>query len=218
MRKSILTSAVIILITAMTGVSLWMTGYPPEKEGLSQSAQQIRDLVTFPLFWAGFSTVFASIFIWFKRERLEEPAGKAGRIPAMGVQLPALLGLLFQILVPLDLFDVVSKAETMAIFFYFLSATFFTIGNFIATVPFESKIGFRTSATLSDKTVWSKSHRFLGRNMVILALITLPLPWMTSGLTAQWLLIGLVTGLKGLTWLFARRLAARQRPRGALPQ
>jgi len=218
MKKSILTSAIIIMVTAAIGVILSINGYPPEKEGLSEPAMQIRRVVTYPLFWAGFSAALAPIFIWLKRRQLDDPADKASRIPLIGAQIPAIVGLLFQILIPLGLYDVISKAGSLTIFFYFLSAIFFVIGNYVATATFGSRIGFRSPATLSDEKVWIKTHRFLGRNMVLLVLITLPLPWLTSGQTAQWLLLGSVVCLKGVTWLFARRLAARQKLRGALPQ
>ena len=218
MKQSFFVTASITMLTAAIGMILWMYGYPPQTEGSPETSIQIRAVVTAPLFWATFGAVLSACAIWFKRHRLAEPAGKASRIPAIGVQLPALLGLLFQILIPLDLYDVIGKEGGQIAFFYFISAVFILIGNYVATAPFGSKIGFRTAATLSDEVIWTKSHRFLGRNLLMAVVVALPLPWLIPGQAAQWVLIGLVACLKAATWLYARRLAARKKLSQALPE
>lgn len=216
MKQSFYTTAAIALVTAVIGIVLWANGFPPEKEGLSETSLQVRAVVTFPLFWAGFCLVTTLPLIWFKRGRLTAPAGKASRIPAFSVQLPALAGLLFQILIPLDVYDIVGTAGTHTIFFYFIAAAFFLMGNYIATAPFGSKIGFRNKATLSDQTVWARTHRFLGRSLVLTTLVALPLPFIIDGQIAQWALIGLIMVMKAIAWLHARQLAARQTLRSAV--
>lgn len=219
MKRSFTITALLTLITATIGIVLWTNGYPPEKASLSETRTQLREIVTFPLFWAAFGAILSALFIWLKRHRLAEAAGKASRIPAVGVQLPALFALLFQILIPLKLYEMIGTNGSQTIFFYFLSIVFFTIGNFIVTAPFRSKIGFRTPATLSDQMIWTRVHRALGRGLVVIAILTLPLPWLlTDGFTAQWVLIGIVASFKATIWLYARRLAAQSKLRNALPQ
>ncbi len=215
MKRSLTIALCITAVTAAIGIVLWLNGYPPEKEGLSDLAAQIRAFATLPLFWAGLGLAGSGAMIWLKREKLAEPAGKAGRIPAIAVQLPAILGLLAQIVLPLDLYEMIGSAGSHTVFFYFIAAIFMVMGNYIATAPFGSRIGFRTAATLSDQIVWTKTHRFLGRNLVFLAIITLPLPWLMDAQIAQWVLIALVVCLKATSWLHARRLSAQQKLRRA---
>ncbi len=210
MRKSLFTAAIIVALTACIGITLWANGYPPEKVGLTEAKSQIRSIVTFPLFWAGFGLLLTGLAIWIKRERLAEVSGKSALIPAMSVQFPALIGLLMQVLIPLDLYDYIGSDGSQIALFYFIALAIGLIGNFVVTVPFQSKVGFRTAATLSDHTVWTKTHRMLGRRLVAIVLVTLPLPFLVGGQIAQWILIGLVCALKAVTWLQARQLAARQ--------
>ena len=210
MKQSIRISALITMVTAAIGVILWFNGYPPEKEGLSEGAAQLRAIFTFPLFWAGAGLALGLTYIWFKRDKLAEQAGKAGNIPAFAVQLPALLALMFQILFPLDIYGVVeSSGGGQVVMFYFMTALFLVVGNFIVAAPFGSRIGFRTAATLSNEKVWSKVHRTVGRNLVLIALITLPLPWFIDPQIALWIMIGLVACAKFIAWTYARRLVAR---------
>ena len=216
MKRSFCITAAISLLTAIIGIALWLNGYPPEKEGLSESAQQARAIMTFPLFWAGLGLLITLPLVWFKRERLAAPAGRASLIPAVFVQTPAIASLILQVLLPLDLYDIIGTGGTHVVFFYFFAAAFFMMGNYVATVPFESKIGFRTQATLSDQTVWLRTHRFLGRSIVMTTLITLPLPIILHGQTAQWILIGLVMLIKATAWLHARQLTARLSLRSSL--
>ena len=109
MRQSLFTAAIIVALTALIGITLWANGYPPEKVGLTEAKSQIRSIVTFPLFWAGFSLLLTGLAIWIKRERLAEVSGKSASIPAMSVQFPALIGLLMQVLIPLDLYDYIGS-------------------------------------------------------------------------------------------------------------
>ncbi len=210
MRQSLFTAAIIVALTACIGITLWANGYPPEKAGLTEFKSQMLSVITFPLFWAGFGLLLTVPTIWFKRRRLAETSGKAAILPALSVQLFALAGLLMQVLIPLDLYGFIESEGSQIAFFYFIALAFGLIGNFVVTVPFEGKVGFRTAATLSDHTVWTKTHRMLGRRLVTIVLVTLPLPFLVGGQMAQWILLGLICALKALTWLQARQLAARQ--------
>lgn len=209
MKRAIFTSAIIILLTAAIGIGLWANGFPPEQEGLSEGASALRGEITRPLFWAGLSALVSSVVIYVKRHQLRANAGKAQFVTMVGTQTPALAILLIQILVALKLYGLVDGDMGQVIFFYFLAGFFLLMGNYIVTAPYQSRIGYRTEATLSDERVWIRAHRFLGRSLMLATLISLPLPLFVEGQNAQWVLIGLVFAMKGLTWLHARRMATQ---------
>lgn len=209
MKRAMFTSAIIILLTAAIGIALWANGFPPEKEGLSDGASALRGTITHPLFWAGISLVVSSFVIYIKRHQLRANAGKAQFVTMVGTQTPALAIILVQILAALKIYGFVDADMGQVIFFYFLASFFLLVGNYIVTAPFQSRIGYRTEATLSDERVWIRTHRFLGRGLMLTTLVCLPLPYVLQGQHAQWVLIGLVFAVKGATWLHARRMATQ---------
>ncbi|MEP3051558.1 MAG: SdpI family protein [Erythrobacter sp.] len=209
MKFSIVTAVFLTALTAAIGIYLWANGFPPEKVGLSPGKQQLREIVTFPLFWAGLTGSISGFLIWFKRHSLSATGIKANLIPKVGVQMPALIGLMSQIYVALDLYGYTDGNGFQIAFFYLFSGFVLVMGNYVVTAPFGSRVGFKTKATLSDKTIWARAHRLLGRNLVFAAIVTLPLPFLIPGQIALWVLLGLLCVIKVATWIHARQLAAQ---------
>jgi len=207
MRRTIILSAIIISLTAAISIGLWLSGYPPEKEGLSDAAIATRAKMSTPLFWAFISSFITTAVIWAKRNQLNTATGKPLFLAQIGSVTPALAILLLQILILLKFYGLLDEGGSNIVFFYFIAAFFMFAGNYIVTVPFQSRMGFRTQATLSDATIWARTHRFLGRSLMLAALISLPLPLLIDGQYAQWILIGMVFFMKALTWRHARHLA-----------
>lgn len=207
MRKITFSAFAIISLTAAIGIALWLAGFPPERTGPAETKSIAHQIVTFPLFWAGLSTAITVPVFYFKRRQLQANAGKAQRLPTIGAVTPALAILLCQILSPLTAYDVLSDSASNLVFYYFLTGFFLVIGNYIVAAPFESRIGFRNKATLSDPVVWMRTHRFLGQGLVAVALLGVPLPFVLGADNAMWGLIGLVLINKAVSWLYARKLA-----------
>ena len=210
MRNTVLAAIAIISLTAAIGIALWVTGFPPERTTPDAAKGLAQQIVTFPLFWAGLSTLITVPVLYFKRRQLRADAGKAQRLPAIGAVTPALAILLCQVLSPLTAYDVLSDSASNLVFYYFLTGFFLVMGNYIVAAPFESRIGFRSKATLSDPVVWMRAHRYLGQGLVAIALLGVPLPFVLGADNAIWGLVGLVLINKAITWLYARKLALQQ--------
>ena len=110
---------------------------------------------------------------------------------------------------PLMLYDVIGEREADYAFAGLSVLFFLVMGNYIVTAPFEARIGFRTKWTLSDPVVWAKTHRFLGRNLVFGALLTLPLFAVIDADYVLYAPIVFAVLLKGIAWLYARSLSQR---------
>ena len=208
MKQAIVNSAVIIGLTALAGIAFWIQGIPDLEADHSAAKKVLRSIVTFPLFWAGLSTLVMVPRIWLKRVKLQDTTKKFGRIVALGVQVPALLFLCAQILIPLKFNRVLSVGMMDLLFFYFLVGVLTVIGNSLPTVPFGNRIGFRTTATLKDPIVWSKVHRFLGHNVMLAGLLSLALPLFIEARYATWIFVGILASIKAVAWVYARRLGA----------
>ncbi len=213
MKRTIYIAAGIIALTAAIGTALWATGYPPPRDGLSDGKTLTRTIISFPLFWAGISTLITVPIVLFKAEGFRTATGKTRALPQIGVLMPSIAVLLMQIIVPLDVYDLISEKAGDLGFFGLITVFFLLIGNYIATVPFESRYGFRSKATLSDSVVWAKTHRLLGRNIVLTSLLMIPVAFVIDTQIAQWTQIGLVMLMKALAFIYARQLAARTRLR-----
>lgn len=209
MKNILYTVIGIIALTAVIGIALWMSGFPPPKSGQSENEELLRTIMTFPLFWASLATILTVPIIFFKSERLQKANGKAKTLPRVAMIMPAITMLLAQIIVPLDIYDIISEKSGDIAFFGFIAFFFLIVGNYVATIPFESPLGFRSKATVSSPAVWTKVHRFVGRNIVIMTLLVIPLAFIINVETAQWLLIGLVVCTKAIAWIYARQLAGR---------
>jgi len=209
MKRIIYIVAGLIALTAVIGTALWANGFPPPKEGLSETKAMLRAIVTFPLFFAGLSTLVSVPILLLKAGRYNSMTGKARILPKISMLAMPMLMLFVQIIMPLDLYDMVSEKAADLMFYGFMTGFFLLIGNYLVTVPFESRMGFRTKAALSDPVIWMKTHRFLGRNIVIMSLLMIPTGVLTNTDAAQWGLIVVVMLIKGIAYIYARQLAVR---------
>jgi len=202
-------TAFLIGITALIGTCLWVNGFPPEKEGLSDFALKARQVITFPLFWAGLSTAISVPILRFKAKRLNSATGKARMLPQIAMLAAPITMLFAQIMIPLDFYNLISEKSVDLGFYGLITAFFLLVGNYVVTIPFESRLGFRTKATLSNSAIWTKSHRFLGRNIVLISLLMIPTAIVTSTDAAQWALVAMIFLIKAFTYIYARQLSTR---------
>ena len=112
-----------------------------------------------------------------------------------------------QILVPLIAHDVVSKGNANIVFVAAIAMFYLVVGNVIGLAPYESRMGLRNRWTLSDPEVWRRTHRFLGRNLVIATLISAPLSLILVPANAQWTVLGAAFLVKAASYLYARSIA-----------
>ena len=202
-------TVLLIGVTASIGVFLWANGFPPEAEALSGFAAKARPVISFPLFWAGLSTALSVPILLLKAKRFNAAAGKAKMLPQIGMLAVPITMLFAQIIIPLDMYDLISDKTADLAFYGLITAIFMLLGNYVVTLPFQSPLGFRTKATLSDSAIWTKTHRLLGRNMVLISLLMIPTAIVVDTRAAQWALIALLFVIKGTAYLYARQLSAQ---------
>jgi len=215
MKKIVHTAIVIVLTTALIGTLHWASNGSAKVAEDAATTSSLQAINRFPLFWAGISALITTMLISAKRRQLIGHGGKASRISTIGVLTPAIACLIAQICIPLLDNEFIERASVHLVFFYFITGFLLIMGNYLVTVPFESPIGFRTKATLSDATVWVRTHRAFGHNLVVVALICLPLPFILEGRLSMWSLLGIVATTQLIAWFHARQLAARLKISGA---
>lgn len=69
------------------------------------------------------------------------------------------------------------------------------IGNYLGKARQNALVGLKTPWTLSDATIWDKTHRFTGRGMVLGGLLLLALGFLLHDGNALGLAIGVCTAL-----------------------
>ena len=209
MKRLIFTAGGLLLLAAMISVVVELMGGYPAKEHPSYMRATVYALITTPLFLAGIG-VFVTIPVFmFKRDRLLETTGKFRTLPAAGVLFMPILILVIQILLPLKAYDVISDRSGDLIF-HGISVIFFAvIGNYLVTAPPGSRLGFRNRWTLSDPGIWTKTHRFLGANLIMAALIIGPMSAFLHRELATYIFLGAVFVIKAITFLYARSLGKR---------
>lgn len=209
MKNTTYFAAGLITLTALISVVLWANGFPPPKEGLSEGKIVWRSIVTFPFFLAGLSSCLTVPIILVKARKLKAVSGKSRALPQVSMLMVPAVMLLLQIIMPLDMYGLISDSAGDLGLFGLIALFFFTIGNYAATIPYRAVTGFRTKATLSDPSVWTRTHRFLGRNIVFASLLMVPVAFLFGGKIAQWSLLGTVITIKAISFIYARQLSAR---------
>jgi len=130
-------------------------------------------------------------------------------LPQIAMLAAPITMLFAQIMIPLDFYNLISEKSVDLGFYGLITAFFLLVGNYVVTIPFESRLGFRTKATLSNSAIWTKSHRFLGRNIVLISLLMIPTAIVTSTDAAQWALVAMIFLIKAFTYIYARQLSTR---------
>ena len=205
MNRTLNIAAILIGLTALIGIGLWMYGFPPPSDDPAKQASTVRKIVSFPLFWAGFATLVMGIIVTTKQRNFT--GSKSDALPAAGILTIPAMCLLVQIMAPLAAYGIVSDVGVQAAVLVALAFFFLIVGNYIVTVAPDSRMGIRNRWTLSDPSVWTRTHRFFGNRLVVVTLLVTPVAFVIAPKIAPYVLIGAVLMLKGVTWLYARSLA-----------
>ncbi len=204
--------AVTTLIALTAGISLYvhfLGGYPA-RDGIAGLRADVYAIITKPMFFPLLSALFSVPILISKRTCLMQTQGKALIMPiASALVLPIVL-LLVQILLPLKAYDVISASSGDLLFHGFAIALFAVLGNYVVTVPPGSKLGLRNRWTLSHDAVWAKTHRFLGTNIMMAALLIGPAAAFLDRNNATLILVGAVMLVKAVTYFYSRSLAGKQ--------
>jgi len=209
MKKITNSAAGLLLLTAIISVVIAvMGGYPP-RGSLTGTRATLYGIITAPLFLAALGTLVTVPIIMVKRSRSEPITGKSRVLPAIGILWVPLMFLLMQILLPLEAFDVISDASSDLIFHGLFTLFFIVIGNYVVTVPVGSRMGFRNHWTLLSPAIWTKTHRFLGLNLIITALVVGPAAALIDRENAMFILVGAILLVKATTYLYARALGRK---------
>jgi len=209
MRNIYFIAAGLLLLSAVISLWLWANGFPPEWDtDKGETVSAVRTFLTAPLRIVAVGTVLSLVVAWAKRRRLPEE-GKVRVIVAMGVLSMPVLTLFLQVVMPLMLYDVIGEVEADYALAGLVILFFLIMGNYVVTAPFKARLGFRNKWTLSDRTIWTRAHRFLGRSLVLGALLTIPLLAIIPNdyvIYAPIIVAGL---LKLTTYFYARSLGQR---------
>lgn len=209
MNRTYITALGLLGISALISTALWLNGFPPEwdtEKGEVTSA--IRRFLTAPYAIVATGSFMTLITIPAKRAKLRS-SGKSRQIAVMSVLLIPILTLFLQIVMPLMLYDVVGEWGAEFLFLLVAAVFFLTIGNYIVTAEYGSRIGLRNKWTLADPLVWTKTHRFFGRSLVLGTLIILPIGLLVKPEYATYTLVGIAVSLKLIALLYARSLSHR---------
>lgn len=104
------------------------------------------------------------------RQNLTSPVIAKSEIRlAVALLLGPFLALLLQIYIGLDHFGLSTKERMLKGLAVLDFSYFLVMGNYMSTLPVNSKGGFRTPWTMRSQSVWIKTHRFLGRSLTAIS-------------------------------------------------
>lgn len=217
MNRTYWMALVLIILTGVFSPGLWVPNFPPEwSTDKGPFIAMLRAALTTPFVLAFCAAILTLPVALGKRVHLEADTKTRPMAIAIVLVTPFAFFCL-QVMMPFMLNDKVSGESVQLFFLGFMTIFFLTMGNYVAIAPYKGRMGFRTKATLSNKVIWAKTHRFLGRNLVLLTLSVGPAALILVGpQPAQWLLIGAIVMLKLATYIYARQLAARHRLRSGM--
>jgi len=205
MTRTVHLAIAILGLTALIGLGLWVFDVAPYQTASQADVTTARRVISFPLFSAGLGSLITAIIVASKRGAFQ--GTKSDMLPMTGILVVPFVALLLQILAPLSSLGLIGDNGANTIFLVLLATFFLIVGNFVVTVPMGSRLGFSNAWTLSHPTVWIKTHRFLGRNMVIAVLLVTPIAYILIPDNATWALIGAVIVVKVATYFYARNLS-----------
>jgi len=197
----------LLCLAGTISLILWLGGYPPSPTDSTDKAVGLwRQIITAPLGLGLIGLLITIPIIFIKRSRLLEDS-KTNAITESAILFMPILILGLQVIIPLKIYGLI-QADNIQFLIFMLAATFFlTMGNTIVTVKFDSNIGLRNKWTLSDPAIWTRTHRFLGRSLVIGTGISLLSAVWIEIKFATFLLVAISISLKGIAWLYSRSLA-----------
>jgi len=209
MNRVYWSAAAILGLAGIISYILWLNEFPPTWDlDKGESISSVRVFLTTPFSIVIVGTLLTIPIALSKRDRLSE-VGKTRNMAIMGVLYVPILTLSLQVLMPLMLYDIIEKNDAQ-LFTFLLTALFFLVmGNYVVTAKPGSKIGFRNRWTLSDPQIWTKTHRFLGRSLIIGTLLMVPSSLIIEPKYVVYALVVMAIFIKATTWLYARSLVQR---------
>jgi len=208
MTRTYWMAASILGLAAMISLGLWVSGFPPEWDlDKGESVSGVRMFLTAPMRIVAVGTVLTIIVALSKRQFSNE--GKAGRLSVTAVLFTPILTLFLQVAMPLMIYDVIGENDADVALGLLVAGFFLIMGNYIVTAPFGGKVGFRNQWTLSDPRIWARTHRFLGRSLVLGTLMLIPVFLLLKPSFAIYAPLFLALPLKGVSWLYSRSLSQR---------
>ena len=175
MKTTLRLTICIIALTALIGLSLYVNGFPPEREGLIGIKKIGYEVITFPLFFAGAGAILSLPIIFRKKIELNGPPSKARNAVILSVLMVPLFMLFIQIMLPLERYELISDPVGDFLVLIFTAIILGIGGNYLSIVPFKARMGFRNKWTMADPVVWTKTHRFLGKYILLTALLVTPI-------------------------------------------
>ena len=214
MKSTLKIAICIITLTALIGLVLYMNGFPPEREGLVGIKKIANKIMTFPLFFAGIGALLSFPIILRKREELNAPRSKSRNAVVVCALMPPIFVLFIQIALPLERYGFMSDTAGDLLVLIFTACVLAVGGNYLSIIPYKARMGFKNKWTLSDPVVWTKTHRFLGKYILLTALFVTPIAAMIDRENAIVMLAFAVIGVKISAFIYSRmighdRLAAR---------
>ncbi|GLQ20587.1 SdpI family protein [Algimonas porphyrae] len=200
----------IIALTALIGIVLYANGYPPERAELVRWKVIGYQVITFPLFFAGMAALFGLPLLRLKRSVLDTEPSKARNATIVSILIAPALMFFMQILFPLEAYGLMSDPTGDVLVLLASALMFGLVGNYMSIVPYEAKIGLKSRWTLADPVTWSKTHRFLGKYILLIVIIVTPVAALIDRENALMILI--VAYLSAyVAGLFYARMIGRDR-------
>ena len=198
MKRIIILSLALLGVTAAISIVLWANGFPPA--GYADS--QTRQIITFPGFWALAGGALFWLTLLLKRN-VAEVSGRYRAVIYLNIMFGPLTALFAQTLMSLRAYDLIDAGISDLPAFFFIIGIHIFIGNYVATTRHNSVGGIRSPWTRADASVWTRTQRFFGRNVVLGALATIPFAVFWNADLATWIAIGTFFANVALAYLFS---------------
>lgn len=218
MKRTIILSFLLLAVSAAISIVLWLNGFPPAE----YAEGPVRQIITLPGFWAlaggaMFGLALLGVKVFKKLDRAEE-AGRYRAIVFLNIMFGPLVALFAQIKMPLSAYGLIGGQSSELFGYVFVIAVHLFIGNFVVTARPNSIGGLRSPWALASASVWTRTQRFLGRNMIVGALATIPLALFWDADRATWIAIGVFFANVMLAYLYSFLIRDRQPRSPALPE
>lgn len=166
---------IIIALSALIGVGLYANGYPPERDVTVAWKQTGFTVITWPFFFAVMASLLGLPMLWMKRNMLNVSPSKARNAVTLSIVVGPIFMLLTHILVAMEIMSLISDPTGDVLVLIATAVMFGLMGNYMSIIPYKSMIGLKTQWTLAHPMIWTKTHRFLGKYVLLVALIVTPL-------------------------------------------
>jgi len=169
MRIIVLAAALLITLASLLG--FWLKAQGLEKIGsISTSFWPI----VFPAFGLFFTILIAGINRKILRHSwTSQTIPKPLIRPAIALLYGPVLAFIIHSFIALKYLGISNPNQMMVGFAILQIAFFFCMGDYATTIPVGSPGGFRTPWTLKENRVWTKTHRYIGRGLLMVTILSL---------------------------------------------